>query len=43
MLDTVVSFLDDATSILCITGAGISAASGIPTYRGIGGLYNDID
>ncbi len=23
-----------------ITGAGISAESGIPTYRGIGGLYN---
>jgi len=24
------------------TGAGISAESGLPTYRGIGGLYNDI-
>lgn len=24
-----------------ITGAGISADSGLPTYRGIGGLYND--
>jgi NAD-dependent deacetylase len=28
-------------SILFITGAGISAESGLPTYRGIGGLYND--
>ena len=28
------------TSILFITGAGISAESGVPTYRGIGGLYN---
>jgi NAD-dependent deacetylase len=27
--------------ILFITGAGISADSGLPTYRGIGGLYND--
>ena len=27
--------------VLFITGAGISAESGLPTYRGIGGLYND--
>lgn len=26
--------------MLFITGAGVSAESGIPTYRGIGGLYN---
>ncbi len=26
---------------LFITGAGISADSGLPTYRGIGGLYNN--
>ncbi|WP_304350108.1 Sir2 family NAD-dependent protein deacetylase [Comamonas testosteroni] len=26
---------------LFITGAGISADSGLPTYRGIGGLYED--
>jgi len=30
-----------ARSILFITGAGVSADSGLPTYRGIGGLYND--
>jgi len=29
----------DATDILFITGAGISAESGVPTYRGLGGLY----
>lgn len=27
--------------LLFITGAGISADSGLPTYRGIGGLYNN--
>ncbi|MDJ0836666.1 MAG: NAD-dependent protein deacylase [Acidobacteriota bacterium] len=30
-------------SILFITGAGISADSNLPTYRGVGGLYNDTD
>lgn len=29
-----------ARRVLFITGAGISAESGLPTYRGIGGLYN---
>lgn len=28
-----------ARSVLFITGAGVSADSGLPTYRGIGGLY----
>jgi len=40
-LDRVAARLETAQSILFITGAGISAPSGIPTYRGIGGLYND--
>ncbi|UCJ15084.1 NAD-dependent deacylase [Pseudomonas sp. MM211] len=30
----------DAQRILIITGAGLSADSGLPTYRGLGGLYN---
>lgn len=30
-----------AERILFITGAGLSADSGLPTYRGIGGLYNE--
>lgn len=33
--------LRDARRVLFITGAGISADSGLPTYRGIGGLYED--
>lgn len=31
-----------ARRVVFFTGAGISAESGLPTYRGIGGLYNDI-
>lgn len=33
--------LRGARRVLAITGAGISADSGLPTYRGIGGLYDD--
>lgn len=36
----IVQTLRQAESILFITGAGISADSGLPTYRGIGGLYD---
>lgn len=32
--------LAQAERILFITGAGLSADSGLPTYRGVGGLYN---
>jgi len=35
------SELRHAKRVLAITGAGISADSGLPTYRGIGGLYSD--
>lgn len=38
-LDEVLSHLRKARRVLFITGAGISADSGLPTYRGIGGLY----
>ena len=31
--------LSAAKRILFITGAGLSADSGLPTYRGVGGLY----
>ncbi|MDR2015595.1 MAG: NAD-dependent deacylase [Azoarcus sp.] len=41
MLDETASLLGRAQRPLFITGAGISADSGLPTYRGIGGLYND--
>ena len=30
-----------AHRVLFITGAGVSADSGLPTYRGVCGLYND--
>jgi len=40
IFDEVARHLASARRILFITGAGISADSGLPTYRGIGGLYN---
>ena len=33
--------LKSSRRVLFITGAGVSADSGLPTYRGVGGLYND--
>jgi NAD-dependent deacetylase len=41
VLDRVSQVFARARSVLFITGAGISADSGLPTYRGIGGLYED--
>lgn len=40
-IDAVARLLDDAQRPLFITGAGISADSGLPTYRGVGGLYHE--
>lgn len=34
--------IQQAERILIITGAGLSADSGLPTYRGLGGLYNGL-
>ena len=42
-LDAVARAVRDADSVLFVTGAGLSADSGLPTYRGVGGLYNDAD
>jgi NAD-dependent deacetylase len=39
-LRQIAGILQNCQSVLFITGAGISADSGLPTYRGIGGLYN---
>ncbi|NMG66457.1 NAD-dependent protein deacylase [Azoarcus indigens] len=39
--DAVAALVAGARRILFITGAGISADSGLPTYRGIGGLYHE--
>ncbi|MBP86074.1 MAG: NAD-dependent protein deacylase [Planctomycetaceae bacterium] len=35
-----VEALLESSSTLFITGAGVSADSGLPTYRGVGGLYD---
>ena len=40
ILDDVASQLARSRRVLFITGAGISADSGLPTYRGVGGLYD---
>jgi NAD-dependent deacetylase len=36
----IAEILRSASRVLFITGAGVSADSGLPTYRGIGGLYD---
>ena len=41
ILKSVSDELRSARRLLFITGAGISADSGLPTYRGVGGLYNN--
>ncbi len=41
LLDRAAELCRSARRILFVTGAGISADSGLPTYRGIGGLYDD--
>jgi NAD-dependent deacetylase len=40
-LEAVRTLLDPARSIVVLTGAGISAESGVPTFRGPGGLWRD--
>jgi NAD-dependent deacetylase len=42
-IERVARLLADARSVLFVTGAGLSADSGLPTYRGIGGLYEGAD
>jgi len=42
-LEEVALKLSRCRSALFITGAGLSADSNLPTYRGVGGLYNDED
>lgn len=41
-LTEIASLFRAAESILFITGAGISADSGLPTYRGVGGIYEQL-
>src|SRR3954447_24563139 len=40
-IDHVVGLLRPDRRLLFNTGAGLSADSGLPTYRGVGGLYGD--
>ena len=40
-INAIVSILQKSNNILFITGAGISADSGLPTYRGVTGLYEN--
>ena len=39
-IDQAAAMLTAAQRVLVITGAGMSADSGLPTYRGVGGLYD---
>jgi NAD-dependent deacetylase len=41
--DSLTSDIKDAQHLVIFTGAGISAGSGIPTYRGENGLWNTYD
>ncbi|KAF2254350.1 DHS-like NAD/FAD-binding domain-containing protein [Trematosphaeria pertusa] len=36
-------FLDASSRVLCLVGAGLSAPSGLATWRGTNGLWNDIN
>jgi len=38
-MEGLIAALRDATSVLVLTGSGISAESGLPTFRGVGGLW----
>ena len=39
VIDRVVELMRPARRLLFITGAGLAADSGLPTYRGVSGLY----
>ncbi|MCH9687163.1 MAG: NAD-dependent protein deacylase [Deltaproteobacteria bacterium] len=39
-VECLAGWVREASGILFVTGAGISADSGLPTYRGVGGLYD---
>ncbi|HEX3457624.1 MAG TPA: NAD-dependent deacylase [Candidatus Baltobacteraceae bacterium] len=38
-MEGLIAALRDASSVLVLTGSGISAESGLPTFRGVGGLW----
>ena len=39
--EELVTRLRNARTIVVLTGAGVSAASGVPTFRGEGGLWKN--
>ena len=41
--DRAAGFLRTASRVAVLTGAGVSAESGIPTFRGLGGLWRGRD
>lgn len=41
MISTAAQWIRDSASITIMTGAGVSAESGIPTFRGAGGLWRN--
>jgi len=43
LLDDAARILERASSLLVMSGSGLSAESGLPTYRGVGGLYEHSD
>jgi len=40
---TFANFLKSSSRVLCVVGAGLSAPSGLATWRGSNGLWNDIN
>ena len=42
-VDHMKAVIQDSRNIVAFSGAGLSAESGIPTYRGAGGLWNEYD
>lgn len=42
-IERIARHLGESRRVLFVTGAGISADSGLPTYRGVGGLYEGKD
>src|SRR5579872_345746 len=41
VLDAAAARLASAARVFVLTGAGLGVASGLPTFRGIGGYWND--
>jgi NAD-dependent protein deacetylase/lipoamidase len=41
MIGEVAAWLRDAERVVILTGAGISAESGVPVFRGAGGLWRN--